>query len=63
MPYGELPREPEDVQEWDREAVRAVPEVLAQAKFEGFAGWVAMQWQTSHDVSEIEDALRHELQG
>ena len=34
VPYAELPREPEDVQEWDREAVRAIPEVLAQAKFE-----------------------------
>ncbi len=31
VPYAELP---EDVKEWDREAVRAIPEVLAQAKFE-----------------------------
>jgi hypothetical protein len=31
VPYADLP---EDVKEWDREAVRAIPEVLAQAKFE-----------------------------
>jgi hypothetical protein len=31
VPWSELP---EDVKEWDREAVRAIPEVLAQAKFE-----------------------------
>ena len=31
VPYAELP---EEVKEWDRQAVRAIPEVLAQAKFE-----------------------------
>jgi hypothetical protein len=34
VPWAELPRKPLDVQEWDREPVRAIPEVLAQAKFE-----------------------------
>ena len=31
VPYAELP---EDVKEWDRETVRAIPQVLALAKFE-----------------------------
>ena len=31
VPYAELS---EDVKEWDREAVRAIPQVLALAKFE-----------------------------
>lgn len=31
VPWSELP---DDVKEWDRKAVRAIPEVLAQAKFE-----------------------------
>ena len=31
VPYDELP---EDVKEWDRQAVRVIPEVLALAKFE-----------------------------
>jgi hypothetical protein len=42
--YAELPSEPEDVKEWDREAVRAIPELLAQAKFEVHRlGGVAVQ--------------------
>lgn len=36
VPYAELPREPQDVQEWDREPVRAIPDVLALAKFEAY---------------------------
>ena len=31
VPYDELT---DDVKEWDREAVRAIPDVLALAKFE-----------------------------
>jgi hypothetical protein len=31
VPWADLT---DDVQEWDREAVRAIPEVLAQARFE-----------------------------